>query len=58
MTPYGLSAAVRIALHQALQGLHDKCSHDAESDDVPFAGDVTTTAGNLNRQINKIIVLK
>ena len=49
MAAYGLSAVVRIALHQALQGFHDKCSNDAECDDVPFAGDVTTTAGELKK---------
>ena len=47
MTSYGLSAVLRIALEQALHGFHEKCSHDAESDDVPFTGDVTTTAGEL-----------
>jgi len=48
MTSYGLSAVLRIALEQALHGFHEKCSHDAESDDVPFTGDVTTTAGELD----------
>ena len=42
MAAYGLSAVVRLALHQALQGFHDKCSHDAERDGVPFAGDAAS----------------
>ena len=56
MTSYGLSAVLRIALEQALHGFHEKCSHDAESNDVPFTGDVTTTAGELKSNDTYIII--
>ena len=47
MTSDGLSAALVISRQQTLHVFHDECSHNAESDDVPFAGDVATTAGVL-----------
>ena len=50
MTSDGLSAVMWISGQQTLHGFHDECSHNAESDDVPFAGDVATTAGELKRK--------
>ena len=38
---------MRISPLHRLHGFHDECSHNAESDDVPFAGDVATTASKL-----------